>query len=330
MHERFDKTGFLFALGFIVLVVFSVFTAKFYGNFLGEVLFPPAVYVRSESTANVSRGKVEEIQPIKLAFVGDIMLDRGPEMRINKLADGDYKFPFLLIADEISKYDFLFGNLEGPMSDVGQDTGKSISFRFDEKGIDGLKYAGFDALSVANNHAGDWGRAAWEDTVLNLENGGIVPVGHNLDPQIVDVKGIKLALLAFQDFPQVSMQATDENIITALNNARGKADLIIVSFHFGEEYQKKSNARQQYLARLAVDNGASLVIGHHPHVTQETEEYNGAVIDYSVGNFIFDQYFSAETMRGELLEVEIVDKKIATYKTREFKINKDFQPSFVD
>ena len=232
MKWQFDKEGFFFSLGLIIFVFFSILTVKIYADFYADVFLSPELRVFERNLASLP-SLIKEAERIKLAFVGDIMLDRGPELRVNKLAGGDYRFPFLLIADQISKYDFLFGNLEGPMSDVGRDSGSFISFRFDEKATQGLLYAGFDALSVANNHSGDWGRAAFEDTIVNLETAKIAPVGDSLQPKIVEVGGLKIALVAFADFPGPGMRATDENIIEALDNSRLKADLIVASCHFG-------------------------------------------------------------------------------------------------
>lgn len=102
--------------------------------------------------------------------------------------------------------------------------------------------------------------------------------------------------------------------------------MVIVSFHFGEEYQSKSNSIQKFWAKLAIDSGADLVIGHHPHVIQEIEKYKGKYIAYSLGNFVFDQGFSQETMRGLLLKVIIENGKIKEVIPIEIKINKFFQP----
>ncbi|MDO8264822.1 MAG: CapA family protein, partial [Candidatus Parcubacteria bacterium] len=105
---------------------------------------------------------------LTLIFTGDIMMDRGVEYSIRQKGNGDFKFPFLKIADFLKDADILVGNLESPISDKGEKVGSIYSFRSDLKAIEGLSFAGFDILSVANNHAFDYGRLALEDTLLRL------------------------------------------------------------------------------------------------------------------------------------------------------------------
>ena len=326
MPNHFDREGFLFSLGFIILIIFSVFTARLYGDFLGTAFFSPEIYF-AKGAANVQEAVPQE-KIIKLAFVGDIMLDRGVEQKILKEGSGDFAFPFLLIAQDLNIYDFLFGNLEGALSDKGKNVGSIFSFRMDPEAVKGLKFAGFDALSVANNHSGDWGREAFEDTVARLGEAEIFPVGESDAPKILEIGDFKMALVAFSDFPGPGLRAEEDIIKNTVEKARGQTDFVIASFHFGEEYQKEPSARQREMAELAVRSGASLVVGHHPHVSQPVEKYENAYIAYSLGNFVFDQYFSDETMRSVLLEVEIKDKKIVGVSERRFHLNENYQPIF--
>jgi poly-gamma-glutamate synthesis protein (capsule biosynthesis protein) len=210
------------------------------------------------------------------------------------------------------------------------DVGSKFSFRMDPEVVKGLKLAGFDALSVANNHSGDWGRAAFDDTISILNAAGIIPVGDGSEAKIYEAGGLKIALFAFSDFPGPGERAEDEAIKNGISNARNAADFIVVSFHFGEEYQEEPSQRQRRIAELAADSGADLVIGHHPHVSQPLEEYGDSYIAYSLGNFVFDQYFSEETMKGSLLEVGIKDGAIAGARLREVRLNENYQPHFID
>ena len=114
--------------------------------------------------------------------------------------------------------------------------------------------------------------------------------------------------------------------ITAL---RERVDLIFVSLHWGEEYQLQSNVEQQRIARALIDVGADAVIGHHPHVIQEVEEYNGGWIFYSLGNFIFDQYFSPETMEGLVASVTVQDGAITSVTTEKVFLNTYFSRHFL-
>ncbi|MFH1392082.1 MAG: CapA family protein [bacterium] len=231
---------------------------------------------------------------ITLMFVGDIMLSRGVGNKM--LKESNYKWPFLKIADYLQEADLLFGNLEGPLSDKGVDTGKKYSFRADPKALDGLIYAGFDVLSIANNHIYDWGEQAMQDTILRLKNNNILPAGLGEKP-ILEIENTKISFSAYT-WPLPEKIDLPE------------ADIKIVSMHIGEEYQKKSNLEQQKFARMAIDAGADLVIGHHPHVTQEIEKYKDKFIFYSLGNFVFDQQFSQDVKNGWIAEIIIKNKKI--------------------
>jgi len=258
-----------------------------------------------------------------ILFVGDIMLssNRGVGRQIKK--ENEYKYPFLRIVDFLRSADLTFGNLEGPISYRGKNGGSKYSFRGNPKVVEGLKYAGFDVLSIANNHIFDWGEDAFNDTIYVLKANGIDNVGGDINyeiankPVIKNVFGTKVAFLAY------SMVDYDIGNFEAINDTPGKssfyeeklfkkikelktsgiADIVIVSFHWGKEYETRSDIKQQKVAYSLVDAGADMIVGHHPHVVQEVEKYKNSWIAYSLGNFIFDQNFSEETMRGLMLEV---------------------------
>src|SRR3989337_2533530 len=126
-----------------------------------------------------------------------------------------------------------------------------------------------------------------------------------------------------------------DNYKDIIKNAAENVDVLVVSMHWGEEYKTRSNTREQTLGHGAIEAGAKIVIGHHPHVIQEIEKYRGGLIAYSLGNFIFDQYFSEETMRGKLLELKIAKspftQKVTITETKEkiIKLNEFFQPAEV-
>lgn len=292
--------------------------------------------------AAIIQSLVTEKKISTLLFVGDIMLNRGVEWEIKKEGSNDFKFPFLEIADELEETDILFGNLEGPISDKGQKVGSIYSFRMDPKVIDGLVFAGFDLLSLANNHVFDYSRIAMEDTFSRLKEAGIDYVGGGFNeteaysPRIKEVKGENIAFLAFTNLGSPYWEAKGgrsgiawlekDRLEKAIKNAKEKADLIIVSMHFGDEYRKSPTLEQKELAHFAIDSGADLVIGHHPHVIEPVEKYKGGYIAYSLGNFVFDQNFSEETMKGLMLKVLVRGKKIQEVIPVEFKINNFFQP----
>lgn len=279
---------------------------------------------------------------VSLVFVGDIMLDRGVEGSVRR-AGGDYSFPFSQVSS-LKQADLLFGNLEGPLSDKGEDRHNLYSFRFAPESLNALLDAGFDVLSIANNHIGDWGRVAFTDTLSRLEKGGIVPVGETYDRsgdtalKTVHVKDTTFGFLAFTDvgphwlgsgeFPRILI-ASPREVEELVTKHAPRVDYLIVSFHFGNEYQELPSRRQRLLAEAAIDAGAKLVVGHHPHVIQPTEKYKDGLIAYSLGNFVFDQNFSEETMQGRVLEVTVKNKETKNYYEHLVKHNRQFQPALV-
>jgi len=279
---------------------------------------------------------------IVLISVGDIMLDRGVEYAVKQYGNNDWEFPFLKIASYLKKSDILIGNLESPISDKGEKVGSIYSFRANPSAIEGLLFVGFDVLSIANNHIFDYGREAMEDSFNRLKSSGIEYMGGGFNgkeahsPVVKNIKGVKIAFLAYNNVGSKYWSAAEdksginwldeEKLVKDIKTAKEIADLVIVSMHFGDEYQSQSNNGQEKFAHLAIDSGTDLVVGHHPHVVQEIEKYKGGYIAYSLGNFIFDQDFSQETMRGLLLKVLIENGKIMKVIPIEIKINKYFQP----
>lgn len=325
-------------LPWLVLVIFATLATAFS---LTEIYRLPKSIDYSEP---ITKGGMKENRTITMILVGDIMLDRGVEYMMKKYAD--YRFPFLKIADELKGAKLLFGNLEGPISDKGTKVGSIYSFRANPETIEGLTFAGFDLISLANNHAFDYGREALEDCLAKLSKAGIDYVGVGLNqneaysPIIKEVKGVKIGFLAYTNLGPESWRAGKENSGIAWINeeeiekikndiklAKEKVDILIVSLHAGEEYIFEPTQFQVEFSRAAIDAGADLVVGHHPHVIQKSEKYQNGWIFYSLGNFVFDQGFSEETMRGQILEILIEDGKIKELIPKEIKLNNYFQPA---
>ena len=284
----------------------------------------------------------EEKSNTVLLFVGDIMLSRSVGTRT--VAAGDYRYPFLEAADILREADFAFGNLEGPISARGKNQGSIYSFRADPRTVEGLTYAGIDVLSLANNHIWDWGTDALIDTVSILQESGITSVGAGANyeeankPALFAAGEVKIAVLAYTDLLPYTMQAVGEipglsdfnldTIKATINKLVDEGNLVVVSLHWGDEYEVLANASQREIAKGLIDAGASLIVGHHPHVVQELEQYGNGWVAYSLGNFIFDQSFSKETMEGAALRVELEGQKITDARLIPVKISPDFQASF--
>ncbi len=278
---------------------------------------------------------------ITLAFAGDIMLDRGVKFSVRKNFAGDYSELFKNL-DIMQKSDIAFANLEGPVSDKGTDLHNLYSFRMDPPVLDIIKNAGFDVLSFANNHVGDWGNEAFNDSLDRMNTAGITYVGAGktrkeaIQPVIQTIKGMKIGFIGFTDVGPDKLAVTDNtpgvllasdpDFESIISNAKQQVDSLVVTFHWGIEYQQSSSTRQQELAHRAIDAGANLIIGTHPHVTQEIETYRGGLIAYSLGNLIFDQNFSEATMRGTILQVTL-DARTKSFKRYDKYIVR-FTPQF--
>jgi poly-gamma-glutamate synthesis protein (capsule biosynthesis protein) len=292
-----DKKRFFYAL-----IILSIFLGILYlciekGNFQTTYLHSNIFYKDYE---------------IKLLFVGDVMMTRYVEKKIKKL-NKEYIYPFEKILNYLKTFDYVIANLEGPISDKGVKIGSKYSFRMKPNVAEALSKANINVVNLANNHIFDYGKVAFEDTLKNLEKNNIKYFGNSYEPLIIEKEGVKIGFLGFSDFlkhlevkeGKIGIAIVNSNLSEIIKKAKEKVDILIVSFHWGEEYQKLANERQRKLAKIAIDAGAYLVIGHHPHVMQDIEKYKEKFIFYSLGNFIFDQNFSQETMIGGGVEVYI-------------------------
>jgi poly-gamma-glutamate synthesis protein (capsule biosynthesis protein) len=288
----------------------------------------------------VGTPNIAEPDYVTMAFGGDIMLDRGVRDSVNKNFNGDYSAIFENL-DVFKNSDIAFANLEGTVSDQGVDKHNLYSFRMDPDVAPTLEGAGLSILSVANNHIGDWGIPAFTDTLTNLQENELLYTGGGMTkteaetPTIINKNGMKIGFLGFSDVGPDDMAAeqgtpgillaSDPDFDNIIKNAAKQVDYLVVSFHFGVEYQTKHNARQEYLAHEAVLDGAKIVIGTHPHVAEDTEVYKNSFIAYSLGNLVFDQPFSTNTMQGMLLQMKLYKDGSMTIVKDTTQLNSAFQ-----
>lgn len=256
-------------------------------------------------------GEIEEVNSKTVLFAGDIMLDRGVEYLINK---NSVYYPFEKISQALKGVDIVVGNLEGPIvEDPPYLSDESLKFAFSPEVVKSLVFSNFNLLSLANNHTLDMGEIGLEQTKDFLRKADIVPIGH---PNECDAgflfKENDITFLAFnKTFP---FNCSDDEITEIVKEARtsNSKDFLTVIFHWGMEYQFNSSSYQQNLAHQIIDAGADLVVGHHPHVVQEIEEYKGKLILYSLGNFIFDfdNHSLEETRQGLIVGLEIYPERV--------------------
>lgn len=274
-----------------------------------------------------------ENQPIKIVFVGDIMLDDLPGKYIK-----DGNDPFASFSSLFKSADLTIGNLECVVGTTGIAEEKPYILRAHPRVLPLLKKY-FSALSLANNHSGDFGPTAFAAMLDLLDTSGIKYFGggRNLQeayaPIIFDLKGKRIALLAYNLFFPRSFEALedragsawgeDDYVREGIRRARHihKADIVITYPHWGWENEKLASANQVALAHLMIDSGADAVIGGHPHVTQNIEIYKGKTIFYSLGNFVFDSFDTEDTNTGWAVEMTIQPDTTISWKIFEAKLD---------
>ena len=280
----------------------------------------------------------DQVSLVSLVFAGDIVLDDTAGAMIARGED-----PFSGLADVFAGADIRIGNLECVVATIGSAGNKNFTFRAHPRTLPILKRH-FDAVALANNHSGDYGREAFAQMLGLLQQAGLAQFGggHNLSqahtPLIIERKGLRIALLAYSEFMPRSFEADynapgiawseDEQVVDDIRKARAVhgANLVIPVMHWGWENEPTSNARQRQLARLMIDAGADAVIGGHPHVTQETAHYKGKPIIYSVGNFVMKETDNPEQRRGWVLRLQLDAQGVNRFDTVAVEIDMEGIP----
>ena len=237
---------------------------------------------------------------ITLVAVGDLMLARDLVTLMDRYGA---MYPFEHVEPILSDADITVANLEGTFTDRGTAVDKKYVFRTPPRDAAGLALAGIDVVSLANNHALDYGPEGLRDTVATLDAAGIVHCGAGEDdavarrPAFLEARGLRVAFLSYAATPGAVAAASDvagvawgdaDTIREDVRRAAQQADVVVVSLHAGDEYADEPSDTQRLLAQAAVEAGATLVLGHHPHVLQHRELRGPSFVAYSLGNFVFD------------------------------------------
>lgn len=246
----------------------------------------------------ISHTEKSEPKSTEVLFVGDIMLGRDVE---NKMQHEGLPYPFMNVSTTLALADVTIGNFEGVVPEVHVQT-PSMGFQFSIRNeyLTALRDVGFDVLSLANNHSYDHGTSAHEYTqsictALSLICGGLPNTLSSSSITVKTVGDLRIGII----FLNTTWGEPDkEKLTTFLNELATISDVQIAFVHWGDEYVRTHNVAQQVLAELMIDHGIDAVVGHHPHVVQDIALYKEKPIFYSLGNFIFDQYFSNDVQEG--------------------------------
>lgn len=241
----------------------------------------------------------------RLLFAGDVMLSR--QVRLERERTG--REPWDSLAPLLASADWAGANLEGA---VGPDSScaaadPSLCFAMDEDAPARLAAAGFDAVSVENNHAADLGGAGRARTLRALARAGVLGADFEGSPRFVRVGDVTVAIVAVTLVPGSDgrVQAIPSLAVAQrLRLARSLANVVVASVHWGTELQDWPNAAQRMAAEWLVDHGADVVVGHHPHVVQQPECVHGRPVFFSLGNHVFDQRYP-QTKEGLVADCEV-------------------------
>lgn len=249
-----------------------------------------------------------EVQETTLMATGDVMLGRSVNTRT--AASGDQLYPFRWTQALLAGADLTLINLENPLVDPCPSTDTGMRFCAPEAAADTLALAGVDVANLANNHIRNYGETGYQSTITALGQRGIA-VSDAQQLARVERNG---TVFGFLGFDLVTTRWSPDRLADKISLADSQVDVLVVSVHRGAEYAADATEGEKELLRLAVDAGADVVIGHHPHVVQPVEVYRGVPIAYSLGNFIFDQMWSQTTREGVVGIFVFSGKKLASYQ----------------
>lgn len=296
----------------------------------------PSQIISPTGKKNLPSNKISEKTYVKILFVGDLMFDRGIKYYADK--NGGNDFIFEKIHTILQDNDLVVANLEGPITnEKSVSAGTAIGspdnyfFTFDPSWAETLFKNNIKLVNLGNNHISNFGSAGIKSTIKYLLAARVDFFGapEYKKSIIKNISGIKIAFVAYNQFDQDLPEVTINEIKQI--KAGGEADIIIIFSHWGEEYQNIATDFQRELGRQFIDNGADLIIGSHPHVIELMETYNGKRIYYSLGNFIFDQYFNEDVRKGLGIVVKIdAQTKWLDFEEKNFYLGQNGQTTILE
>jgi poly-gamma-glutamate synthesis protein (capsule biosynthesis protein) len=316
-----------------------------YTLLFGVLLLAGDMHMDPLDPVDAGQGDRADSFEVRLLAVGDMNLGR----RLGRvLLTGDTLAPFQFVRDTLQAFDVVFGNLECPVSEQGGVTEhprNNIIFTAPPVAAWSLARGGLDIVSTANNHVMDFGVTALHETRMWLDSAGVAHVGTSADrarlyePTVLTRNGIRMAFFACTEFVnddpggwrEVVAAADTAALFPRMRIWRDSVDFLIVSIHGGQEYTDKPGRAMQEFGRAAVDAGADLVLGHHPHVPHGVERYRGGWIVHSLGNFVFRQPGRFWTQHGIALSLTLSRREgiRRMENVRILPVRSDFRPAFV-
>lgn len=279
---------------------------------------------------------------VTVTAVGDLMMS---SWIIDIVKEKGVDYPFDSTRSLLQMGDIAMANLEAPLTDSGSPyPDKKYTFKVPPSFVQGIKRAGINVVTLANNHILDFGLDGLYDTMATLDSSGIAHCGAGrsraeaCDPVILELRGIKVAFLGFSmTFPKEFWAGPDSGgtcypdealLYSVVRKAEENADLTIASFHWGAEKSTAPKDYQTDLAHKAVDYGVDLVLGHHPHVLQGIEIYKNRLIAYSLGNYVFASYSNnardSIVLKARLTSAGLMDGRV--FPITVYNAEVEFQP----
>lgn len=292
---------------------------------------------------------------VTISVGGDVMMDR----RVGELMarTGDFSLPFRGIADRLASADITMVNLESTLATLGPPTQGIESFAADPRSRAGLRLAGVDVVSLANNHSGDFGPRSLLRTIERLRDGGFAVFGAGSDisqadrPAVLVRDGITVAFVGFNAIGETPpagpsspgasslsmpprtgpLDRTRLDVLTSqVAELSDRVDVVVVVPHWGTQYTSAPVAEQSEVGRALLAAGADIVVGGHPHWVQAVERRGGRLVVHSLGNLVFDMDFSVETMEGVVAELVVWDDRVVAVDYVPYVIGADWAPRWVD
>lgn len=282
----------------------------------------------SEKEPDLSQ--LDQSKIVTLIATGDVIPARGAAWPAT--SKNDFNYNWEATAVYLKTGDITLINLEAPLVKGCPLVTSGFKFCADSRQVQGMLYAGIDVANLMNNHIGNFGQAGISETEKTLDDNHILWSGFS-NLAIKEVKGKKFGFLGYNG---VGVHIDRQAVVTEVANAKKKVDVLVVSIHWGKEYEAMPMTdgniapdNPAEIGHLIIDSGADLIVGNHPHWVQGVELYKDKFIAYAHGNFIFDQTWSEETQEGVVGTYTFYDGKLVVVHYKPIVVDKSYQPKFV-